>query len=122
MAPQQRMTLAEFRQQLSAYPTNWLICKDTRHTWEMTQTFERQPDGWITRVALCTRCRTRRTDFFELSTSQKRLTKRYSSYNYPAGFGFRGLPDDGALSEVIRYEAFTRALNDNYHEEPTDDE
>ena len=26
---QHQMTLAEFRQQLAAYPTNWLMCKDT---------------------------------------------------------------------------------------------
>jgi hypothetical protein len=119
--PKHQMTLAEFRRQLSQYPTNWLICKDTRHNWEMIQTFERQPDGWITRVNLCPRCRTKRTDFFVLSSGQ-RLTKRYSSYSYPTGFAFHGLPKVEALSEVVRYEAYNRALHDNYHEEPTTDE
>ena len=37
----------------------------------MIQTFERQPDGWITRVDLCARCRTKRTDFFVLVKSQR---------------------------------------------------
>ena len=53
---QQPMTVAEFRAQLSNYPTNWLLCKDTRHNWDMIQTYERQTDGWVTRVVLCTRC------------------------------------------------------------------
>jgi hypothetical protein len=98
------------------------MCKEQRHTWEMIQTFERQPDGWVTRVNLCPRCRTQRTDFFILVKSQQRLEKRYSNYTYPTGFGFHGLPQVDSISEIIRYEAYTRSLNDNYHEEPTTDE
>lgn len=117
--PKHQMTLSEFRQQLTNYPTNFLLCKDKRHKWDEIQNLERQPDGWVTRVDQCSRCKTKRTDFFALG--RDRLIKRYSNYAYPNGFAFHGLPDAEKLSEIIRFEAFKRSNNDNYHEEDPDD-
>lgn len=118
---QTQMTVAEFRRHLSQYPTNFLMCKEQRHKWDVTQNFERQPDGWITRISLCARCTTRRTDFFALAAGQ-RLVKRYSNYAYPTGFSFHGLPQVESISEIIRFEAFNRSINDNYDEESTTDD
>ena len=96
------MTLNEFRERLHNYDENYLTCKDVRHRWTLTQSYERQPNGWVTRV---------RTDNYAILNGN-RLARAGSSYRYPEGFSFRGLPQADSLSEVVRYEAYQRALNE----------
>ena len=105
------MTLKDFRERLTNYDDNYLLCKDMRHRWTLTQGYERQPNGWVTRVLECERCGTVRTDNYAILNGQ-RLGRAGSSYRYPDGFSFRGLPQVEALSEVVRYEAYRRALSD----------
>ena len=105
------MTLNEFRERLHNYDENYLTCKDVRHRWTLTQSYERQPNGWVTRMLECDRCGTVRTDNYAILNGN-RLARAGSSYRYPEGFSFRGLPQADSLSEVVRYEAYQRALNE----------
>lgn len=104
------MSLTEFRTRLTNYDEAYLECKDMRHRWVLTQGYERQPSGWVTRVLECDRCGTVRTDNYAILNGQ-RLARAGSSYRYPEGFSFRGLPQAENLSEVVRYEAFRRSLD-----------
>ena len=107
----EHMTLGDFRKRLSDYDESYLECKDMRHRWDLVQSYAKQASGWVTRVLACDRCGTRRTDSYAL-LSNRRLARAGSSYRYPQGFSFRGLPQEDNLSEVVRYEAFQRALNE----------
>ena len=104
------MTLKDFRTRLASYDNDYLLCKDMRHRWRLIQSYERQPNGWVTRVLECERCATVRTDNYAILNNQ-RLARAGSSYRYPEGFSMRGLPEAENLSEVVRYEAYRRALN-----------
>ena len=42
------MSLKDFRQRLASYDDDYLLCKDMRHRWTLTQGYERQPNGWVT--------------------------------------------------------------------------
>lgn len=106
----QHMTLKDFRDRLVGYDDRYLLCKDMRHRWVLAQSYERQPNGWVTRVLECDRCGTVRTDSYAVLNGN-RLARAGSSYRYPEGFSFRGLPQADNLSEVVRYEAYQRALN-----------
>lgn len=103
------MTLADFRARLHNYDEKYLTCKDVRHRWTLTQPYERQPSGWVTRVLECERCGTVRTDNYAIVNNQ-RLARAGSTYQYPEGFSFRGLPQADNLSEVVRFEAYLRTL------------
>ena len=104
------MTLKDFRQRLHNYDEKFLQCKDVRHRWNLVQSYEKQTSGWVTRVLECERCDTVRTDSYAILTGQ-RLARAGSSYKYPQGFSFTGLPEAENLSEVVRYESYMRAVN-----------
>ena len=108
----QHMTLKAFRERLHNYESSYLECKDMRHRWVLIQSYERQPSGWVTRVLECDRCGTTRTDNYAILNGQ-RLARAGSSYKYPEGFSFRGLPEAENLSEVVRYEAYLRSVQQN---------
>lgn len=112
----QHMTLKMFRDRLSTYDESYLECKDMRHRWTLVQPYERQPSGWVTRVLTCERCGTTRTDNYAI-LNNNRLARAGSSYKYPEGFSFRGLPQAENLSEVVRFEAYLRAVNGAPHSE-----
>jgi len=110
------MSLKDFRTRLHNYDTSYLECKDMRHRWSLIQPYERQPSGWVTRVLECDRCGTVRTDNYAILNNQ-RLARAGSSYRYPEGFSFRGLPQAESLGEVVRYEAYLRSLQNGAHDD-----
>jgi hypothetical protein len=106
------MTLTEYRERLHEYKQDFLLCKDIRHVWRVTTPFTNtaEDNTWVYRVLTCQRCSTARTDYFRLHANTNRLERGYSSYRYPSGFSMRGLPEEGRLSEVMRFESYLRAL------------
>lgn len=113
-----RMSLRDYRERLSEYNQDYLLCKDLRHLWQVQESYTPYADteNWMHRVLTCARCGTTRTDTFFLNKKTKRMERGGSTYRYPSGFSMRGLPQEKHLGEVMRYESFLRTLAANKQE------
>jgi hypothetical protein len=108
-APKVKMTEGEYRDKLHKYSNRFLTCKDLRHVWTVQRAYtEHQNSGMVSRILVCKRCGTERTDYFRLDQATERMERGYSSYRYPTGFQMAGIPRDSKPNDIIRYEAFLR--------------
>ena len=108
-----KMTLSQYRGRLGEYSSEYLQCKDVRHRWVVTEDYTPEGNGWVVRSLECDRCGTIRTDKYAV-LRKNRLARAGSTYRYPEGYRFNGLPDADHLSEVTRYEAYLRAIKNGH--------
>jgi hypothetical protein len=105
------------RDAIQHLPTAWVICRDLRHAWTVSEDFHVsmvRPDGSpgeAKRTLLCARCGSRRQEVYTVSIRWG-LTKETQWYEYTEGYQLKGVPRGVKPAEILRQEQYRRALGE----------
>lgn len=108
--PKDAQILANALQDL---PENWLICRDMRHAWEVSQDFHvvKQTGTKVQhlrRTLSCLRCETLRNERYIIS--RYGVEKEGQSYTYPDQYQLEGIPRGVKPSSIVQAEQYRRAM------------
>lgn len=98
---------------LTELPENWLMCRDMRHAWTVSEDFHVEKNKGATvqtikRVVSCLRCETKRVEFY--TPNRLGLEKISQHYTYPENYQFKGVPRGIKPSWIIQAEQYRRTM------------
>jgi len=104
---------------LASAPDHYLQCRDTRHVWTVTKNLHvvkqdrSQTVVLVERHLECSRCKTERSDTYEVRTDRwgiTRLENLGSGYRYPKDYLIKEMAAVEHPREVLLHEQLRRAL------------
>jgi hypothetical protein len=94
-------------------PDNWLMCRDVRHAWDVTEDFhvtkhKASKVQEIRRVLVCLRCKCERHERY--AVTKWGLDKVGQTYKHPDGYVIHGVPRGVKPSFIIQGEQYRRVM------------
>lgn len=101
------------REAMTSVPDDFLVCRDLKHAWEVTEDFHEVTDNrdthaFIGREVSCIRCDTVRSERYQLTKDG--LVRSGTSYLYPEGYKLEDLPRGIKPVSIVREELWRRVV------------
>jgi hypothetical protein len=94
-------------------PDPFLICRDLKHAWEVSEDYhevvdQRDTSAFIAREVYCIRCDTVRSERYQLTKDG--LVRSRTSYEYVDGYKLADLPRGVKPVSIVREELWRRVV------------